>query len=233
MTPSLAERLAVFIDGGLVTELPNRWQILQGELEMWPWVLSDDVTDEVRYAGAPLGHPILRQPLIFATVGLDHLAVGTGLSSALGSVCTHLHFTHHQGMPVWDLQLVQTHPGGLHELQRATEALISGNTRSDRSRLARLRWILPEPETYLERFLGSDGWIARADRLDYDDPVELGLGMPPQFFSLSAFMRHCATAHPEHTPVSALPRRMLELATARFRMGKGFGSWVRRTGARS
>src|SRR6266540_3450077 len=109
----LEQRLRLFLDAGLLRRLPTPWQIRQGELQMVPYVTSTDATAAEGYEGRPFGHPVLRQPLIFSQVGPDHLRIGSGLGCAHESVCTHLELTYHRGMPVFDLQVVQTHPDGL------------------------------------------------------------------------------------------------------------------------
>ncbi|MCA9773037.1 MAG: hypothetical protein KC466_11565, partial [Myxococcales bacterium] len=101
-TQKLERRLKVFLDAGLLKRVPTRWQTLQAELEMAPYVLSADATAEPAYRGAPLGHALVRQPFIMSQVGPDHLRVGTGLGAHHRSLATHLAFTHHQGMPVFD-----------------------------------------------------------------------------------------------------------------------------------
>src|SRR5882757_10199953 len=128
-TTNLHERLRVFIDAGLLPRVPTSWQIRQGELQMAPYVISSDATAEEGYAGGPLGHPLLRQPLIFSQVGRDHLHIGSALGCAHASLCAHLQLTFHRGMPVFDLQVLQTHPDGLARLRRALEEMVAGSTR--------------------------------------------------------------------------------------------------------
>jgi hypothetical protein len=209
-----------------MTTVPSRLQILQGELEMWPYVISTDVTDESRYAGAWLGHPLVRQPFIFSLIGRDHLRVGTGLRSKLGSIITHLHFTHHSGMPVWDLQVVQTHPDGLAQLRQRTVELLDGSSPFARRARRILPHILPEPDSYLEQFIGVQGWIARAERFEYSTAADDGSSMPEEFNSVAGFMQYCADTFPERVEEVGLlrwPGRVARLATRRFREGKGFG----------
>lgn len=219
----LQERVAVFVDAGLLDRVPTRVQVLQGELDMWSTVLSTDVTDEARYQGATLGHPWLRQPLIFAEIGLDHLRVGTGLGSRRASVCAHLCFTWHRGMPVWDLQVLQTHPGGLDALEARIDGLLTPATRADARARRRLGWILPDPDAYLRRFLGTDGWIARASRHDYTTAAEEGDVIPEAFHSLVGFLAWSAETFPTHVPAHRWPGHAARLATRRFREGRGFG----------
>lgn len=223
----LTQRLQPFLERGLIEGVPSRFQILQGELQMWPTVLSTDVTDEARYAGAPLGHPVLRQPVIFAMIGLDHLRIGTGLGAAVGSTVSHLHFTFHAGMPVWDLQVLQTHPDGLARLRAGTEALLARHAPADRHRMRWLARVLPHPEGYLRSFLGPEGYIARAERFDYPTAREEAPALDEAFFSVTGFMNHCLglPEHPRQLGVR-LPVHLLALATERFREGKRLG-WSR------
>jgi hypothetical protein len=223
----LAERLRVFRAAGLMDAVPTRWQIRQGGLEMTPYVVSTDVTAEEGYRRAPLGHPVLRQPLIFAEIGRDHLRTGSALDARLESVCAHLQLTHHRGMPVFDLQMVQTHAGGLEHLEAELEALLRGVTPAAlrrRRRIATL--ILREPDEYFRRFLGPDGWIARAARLEYPTPRDERSNVPPEFFSLVGFLNYCAAAFPARPRDVAwwrYPRYVARLATRRFREGGGLG----------
>ncbi len=222
----LAQRLRIFVDAGLIPQLPNAWQVAQGEAAMAPWVLSADATFEPRYAGALLGHSWLRQPLIFSQIGLDHLRIGIGLGCQLDSLCKHLHFTFHQGMPLWDLQVVQTYPGGLDTLRMRTEELLADRSPRARRHNRLLRLILPRAADYHDRFLGEDGWIARAARLDYPSPEEAGASMPREFFSLVEFMNH-ASRFPAAHPWYARPGVLLHQFGRRFREGRPMGWFAR------
>lgn len=216
----IERRLAPFLARGLIRRVPTRWQLLQGTLEMTPYVLSSDATAEQRYAGTPFGHPILRQPLIFARVGLDHLRTGAALGAKLGSVCAHLHLTHHQGMPVFDLQVVQTHPDGLARLRARTEELLENQSARARRDNRLVALILPRAAEYYRQFLGADGWIARAERFDYPTAQDEGAALPEEFWSLTSFLEHCATTFPATSrewPWSRYPGHLARLATRRFR----------------
>ncbi|MCA9573937.1 MAG: hypothetical protein H6726_05565 [Sandaracinaceae bacterium] len=217
---SLAARLAPFVEAGLVTRIPTAAQVRQGELQMLPYVISSDATSEECYAGTPLGHPVVRQPVLLGLIGRDHLETGTGLAAALDSVIRHLHFTYHQGMPVWDLQVIQTHEGGLDALRAETEALLAPRTRVHRARRRLLGWIVADPDAYLRLFLGEDGYIARAARFDYPKPSEEDAEFPPEFFSLVDFVNYCAVAFPEQVPLHLVPQRALAVVSRRFREGK-------------
>jgi len=225
-TTDLHQRLRVFIDAGLLSRIPTRWQIRQGELQMAPYVLSSDATTEEGYARGPLGHPLLRQPLIFSQIGREHLHIGCALGSAHASLCAHLQLTFHRGMPVFDLQVLQTHPDGLARLRRTLEEMVAGSTPLARRRQRIAGWIFTDPRAYLERFLGDDGWIARAERFDYAGPAEEGSAFPPEFFSLVGFLSYCASmfpAHPGDLSWWRYPEHVLTLAGRRFREGRQFG----------
>ena len=225
----LEQRLRVFIDAGLLRQVPTPWQIRQGELQMAPYVTSTDATAEEGYEGRFLGHPVLRQPLIFSQVGPDHLRIGSALGCAHASLCAHLELTYHRGMPVFDLQVVQTHEDGLARLRRSLEALLLGAEPQARRRRRIAGWILARPDDYYASFLGEDGWIARAERFDYATSEGEGSNFPPEFFSLVGFLDHCASSFPAErrdVPLARLPGHLLGLAGRRFREGGRFGWWA-------
>ena len=219
----LASRLRIFTDAGLLRRIPTPWQLRQGEWEMTPYVMSTDATDEAGYTR--LGHPVLRQAIIFREIGLDHLATGSALGVKLESLCTHLELTYHQGMPVFDLQLVQTHPNGIERLRASLEEMVAGTTPLGRRRRRIASAILRDPEPYFGRFLGADGWLARAERFDYATPAEAGSAFPREFFSLVGFLDYCAAKFPAErdVPWARVPGHLLHLAGRRFREGRGFG----------
>jgi hypothetical protein len=228
----LHRRLQPFLEAGLLRRVPTPWQIWQGEIEMTPYVLSSDATAEETYDGAPLGHPLLRQPLLLSQIGLDHLRTGSALDVQLESLCAHLQLTHHRGMPVFDLQAVQTHPGGLARLRQAIEEIHTGSTARGRRRRRLARLILGRPDAYFERFLGADGWIARAERLDYPAASEEGNDLPREYYSLVGFLDYCAGAFPAAPRDLAWhrwPGHLVRLATRRLRAGRSMG-WLRRPG---
>lgn len=219
----IERRIRPFLAAGLVARVPTPWQLVQGTIEMTPYVLSSDATAERRYAGTPFGHPILRQPLIFARVGLDHLRTGPALGAKPGSVCAHLHLTYHQGMPVFDLQVLQTHPDGLARLRARTEELLAGKTVRARRDNRLVALILPRADLYYREFLGTEGWIARAERFDYPSARAEGSSLPEEFFSLTGFLDHCANAFPAAPDAMPWPRRarhVVRLLGRRFREGR-------------
>ncbi len=214
-------RLRVFVDAGLLTRIPTPAQLRQAELEMTPYVISTDATYEDAYR-RPLGHPLLRQPMIASQVGVDHFRTGSALGCKRSSLIAHLQLTFHQGMPVFDLQAVQTHAGGLDALRAAIDDIRAPRTGQGRRR----RWIADrifrDPDGYFDAFLGERGWIARAARFDYETAADAGSTFPPEFFSLVGLLDYAAQRFPDAPPRRS-PGRALGLATRRFREGRGFG----------
>jgi hypothetical protein len=217
---ALADRLQVFVDAGLITRLPTRWQLLQGEIEMTPYVISTDATAEEGYRDHLASHPVVRQLMIFAHVGRDHLRTGSALGAKLESICAHLVLTYHRGMPVFDLQIIQTHRGGLERLRAAIEETLGETTALGRRRRRIATTLLRDPVAYLEQFLGDRGWIARAARFDYPPPAAEGSKFPPEFFSLITLAAYCEAsfpASPRDLSAGHYPRHLLRLASRRAR----------------
>lgn len=227
MPQDLTDRFRVFLDAGVLARVPTRWQLLQGEIEMTPYVISTDATAEEGYRDRLSSKPLVRQLVIFAHVGRDHLRTGSALGAKLESICAHLILTFHRGMPVFDLQIIQTHPGGLERLRAAIEETLAAATPVGMRRLRIASHLLQDAPAYLVQFLGNDGWIARAERFDYPAPSSEGSKFPPEFFSLVALADYCASTFSHEVPATRLPRHVARLASRRFREGGGMG-WLRR-----
>lgn len=219
----LHDRLSPFIRAGILHDVPTRWQLLQAEVEMTPYVISTDATAEEGYRRSVLGHPLVRQVLIFAHVGRDHLRTGSALGARLESICAHLILTFHRGMPVFDLQVIQTHEGGLARLAAAIDETRDGSTPIGRRRRTIARRLFRDPDAYFARF---HDWIARAESFDYPHPGDEGSNFPPEFFSLVALAEYAAKRFPARRADLAwtrYPTHVLGLASRRFRDGSGFG----------
>ena len=225
---TLAHRLAVFVDAGLLARIPTRWQLLQGEIEMTPYVVSTDATAEEGYRDHLASHPLVRQLRIFAHVGRDHLRTGSALGAKLESVCAHLILTFHRGMPVFDLQVIQTHAGGLGRLRAAITETLDASTDLGRRRLHIATTLLRDPRGYLAQFLGDNGWIARAERFDYPPPTIEGSKFPPEFWSLVELARYSEATFPTTIQATALPLHVARLASRRAREGGGLGWFASR-----
>jgi hypothetical protein len=219
----LHHRLRVFTDAGLLGNLPTRWQLLQAEVEMTPYVVSTDATTEEGYRRHVLAHPLVRQALIFAHVGRDHLRTGSALGAHVESICAHLILTFHRGMPVFDLQIIQTHAGGLDRLAAAIDETRLGSTSIGRRRRALAHRLFRDPDAYFASFAE---WIGRAARFDYPHPVDEGSAFPPEFYSLVTLAEYAATrfpARPRDLAWTQYPTHVLGLASRRFREGGGVG----------
>jgi len=223
---SLEQRFSTFMNAGLLARVPTRWQLLQGEVEMTPYVISTDATAEEGYRKHAPSHPLVRQLLLFAHVGRDHLRTGSALGAKLESICAHLILTLHRGMPVFDLQVVQTHERGLARLRDAIEQTLAQSTPRGKRRWRIVTTLLQDPVAYLEQFLGDDGWIARAERFEYASPTDASSKFPPEFWSLVELARYCEATFPARlgdTPLARLPGHLLHLAGRRAREGGGMG----------
>lgn len=221
LTRNLNDRLKPFLERGLIDTVPTEWQLLQGSLEMAPYVVTPDAGDDARYDGAPLGHPLLRTPIVLSQIGLDHLQIGHGLFvQAAESYFKHLMFVYHEGMPTYDLQLVQTVPDGLARLRAYVEAIELGTTPAARRQRKLIDLIIPRASRYRQQFLARGGWIDRAAAFDYPSTDELPPYLRPEFTTLVGFLAYCSTAYPatrRDLPVGQVPTHLARLVTRRFR----------------
>lgn len=215
-TKNLSTRLKPFIDRGLIDGVPTRWQLVVGEVEMAPYVVLPDAGDAARYEGARFGHPLARTPIVLSQIGWEHFRIGHGLDASLVALIRHCAFVYHEGMPVYDLQLVQTHPDGLEILRAAFERIDDGT--GPRSRKDRLltNWVIPDAADYRRRYLEEDGFIDRAARFDYPEPADF---LRPHFVSVASFCNYCLTEIDPEPPVgiSAKWDALRQAATTRFR----------------
>ncbi|MBK8168834.1 MAG: hypothetical protein IPK60_00650 [Sandaracinaceae bacterium] len=226
--PLSYERLRVLIDAGLIVSIPTHFQLWQGEIEMAPYVLSSDATVEEGYVGTRFGTPWLRQPIIFSQVGRDHFRIGCALDAKLSSVCTHLQLTYHRGMPVFDLQVIQTHPSGLDVLERSIVDILTVTSDDSRRRRHIAKLILANPDEYLAQFLGPQGWIERARHFDYPPPTAEGSAFPEEFYSLAGFLNYCARTFPAYASDvrwQRYPKHFTHLLLRRMREGRSFAFW--------
>ncbi len=220
VTKDLRVRLAPFLERGLVKGIPSTWQMLLGQLEMAPYVVMPDAGDKARYDGAPLGHPLLRTPLIVSQIGWEHFRIGHGLHSTIETLELHLAYVYHEGMPVFDLQLVQTHPDGLERLR---ERLARIDVASDKvsvhdRQLSGL--VIPDAEGYRRKFLEPGGWIDRAAAWDYPPISDAASFLRPEFTTLTSFVDYCLDtfpASPSDETLGQTARRIADLGTRRFR----------------
>lgn len=219
----LASRMQCYVDRGWIPRLPTRWQRFQGQLEMAGYVVTPDPKDAERYADAPLGNPVLRQPLIISQIGFDHFRVGDGLGTPAAKLWLHLAFVYHLGMPLYDLQLLQTLPGGLEGLRRNMQETQDGTTATGRRRRRLIDLVIPQAAAYRQRFLEPGGYIDRAEAYDYPRAEDEAPCIRPEFLSVVNFLNHCARAYPAQISdvgYGRLGGHLAALATTRWRVGE-------------
>ena len=176
---------------------------------MAPYVLIPDEDDNDRYESAPMGHPLLRTPLVLTYIGLDHFRIGSGLGATKKSLIRHLNIVHHQVMPDYDLQLLQLHPEGLDELRCYTEELDSYRPKSSVRR--HKHWIakvLPNPKHYRNELTKRNGWIDQAESMEYTPDTLIPDYLRAEFFSLTRFLEWCNNLPPQ-TPALQKPMTLL------------------------
>ena len=205
----LRRRMRVYLEDGIVKDLPNRWQVLQGEWEMAPYVVIPDADDSQRYESAPMGNPLLRTPLVLFYIGLDHFRIGTGLGAGTNSLIKHLNIVHHQIMPDWDLQLLQLKSGGLEKLKLYIDELDSKRPKlKHRIHRALIDAVLPDAREYRREFVKPGGWIERAANFDYTTDDDIPTYLRQEFFSLTRFLEWCKT-FPEDCSNASVPKVLL------------------------
>jgi len=216
----LAQRMRPFLERGLLTRMPTTWQLIQGQLEMAPYVVMPDAGDRSRYQGAPFAHPLLRTPLLFSQIGWEHFRVGHGLHSSMEAVERHLAYVYHEGFPAFDLQIVQTHEGGLERLRAFFDAIERGTSEAHRRHRRLTSLVIPNASAYRKAFIEPGGWIDRALAFDYPTAAETAAFLRPEFTDLVSFFSYCAEAFPA-SPGGERVDRMLSrigsLATRRLR----------------
>lgn len=210
-------RLSPFTDAGLLSAVPNPWQIIQGSFEMAPYVVIPDEDDSDRYGPAPIGHPLLRTPIVLAYIGPDHFQIGSGLRAAPRSIIRHLCIVHHQVMPDYDLQLLQTHEEGTDRLKHYLRELDHPRPRLIvRLHRRMISAVMPDPKGYRNELIRPGGWIDQAERMEFTPEEVMPEHLRKEFFSLTRFLRHCLTL-PETCPTWSKPSALLRRLGTRFR----------------
>lgn len=212
-TLDLEEKLSFFLDNGMLDRVPTKWQVLQGEVEMLPYVVLPFDDDDERYKDTSIGkHKLLRTALLAGYTYGGHLRAGTGLAVNERDLQKHLLGVFHLGQPVYDLQLLQTYPRGLENLERRIhilneplEKLHADKIGSTRSRLRLEKRFLESivPQGYHDQLLVE---IERAKELDYDPAHDT---RRPEFWSLVGLMDYCATHFPANFTFKNAPKEVL------------------------
>lgn len=174
------DRLNFFVERRLIPRVPSSWQLAVGSLTMMPVVYGESDGKRARNRRTLLGQIPVRASLQMLYCP-QQVLVGTGLLATRETVIRHvLSVFHEDSMLTYDLQLLQTHQGGLAELQERARTVARNDTL-----MARL----------LAGMVGGRGYHARvvelaraAERFEYPDE-------PPdsRFGTLVGFARYCLT----------------------------------------
>ena len=123
-------------------------------------------------------------------------------------------------MPAYDLQLIQTVPGGLAAFRRYAQDIEDGRTPERARQRQRIDLVVPQASRYRQHFLEPGGWIDQAEALRYPGEAEVAAFLRPEFMSLIRFCNYCARTFPRQPlelPLLRLPGHLAELASRRFR----------------
>jgi hypothetical protein len=175
------QRLQFFVDQRLLPRIPSAWQVAIGSLTMLPVVYGESDGKRARNRRTLLGQIPVRAPLQLLYCPQQAI-VGTGLFASRETVLRHvLSVFHEDAMLTYDLQLLQTHEGGLAELERRARRVARNDTLTAR---------------FLTGMVGGAGYHDRiaqlasaASRFEYPAPP---LHHPDgRFASLVGFASYC------------------------------------------
>jgi hypothetical protein len=174
-------RMGFFRDLGMLEQLPSPWQVKMGTLVMLPVTLSESSRERQMSRRTWMGQVPIRVPLQIL-FNPRQLIIDSGLSHTPRQVVKHLLSVYHEEAFLgFDLQLLQSHPGGLELLDKEACRVVARETRWAR---------------YLEKLVGGPGYHAGLSRLAadastgvYPDPLDID----PRFSSLVCFARYCCS----------------------------------------
>jgi hypothetical protein len=172
-------RLGGFVRAGRLERVPTPWQVRIGTAVMLPITSSESERERQRSRSTLAGQVPLRVPLQ-VLYSPRQLLTTSGLELRARDVVRHLLCVYHEEAFLgYDLQLLESHEGGLELLEREAAAVVDG-----RNRLAPiLRRVVGWP-TYHETLVEL---AARARAGEYPDPLDLD----PRFCTLLGFARFC------------------------------------------
>lgn len=118
----LALRLAPLVAHGLVERVPTRLQLVIGSIDMVRFWISPAAADYYRQQGISFAfHQVLRV-LDDPAAMLDPVGFFVDADAIIGHLLQVVHAN-----PVYDVQLLSTHPDGLAALESQTRAVIDGS----------------------------------------------------------------------------------------------------------
>lgn len=174
-------RIGFFVEHGYLERVPSPWQLRVGWLAMLPITLSESARERARSRSTLMGQVPVRVPLQLL-YNPRQLVTDTGITQRADQIVRHVLSVYHEDAFLgYDLQLLQSHPGGLALLRREASKVAEGTT----------RWA-----PYLRRLTGWPGYHARlvelaeaAERFEYPDPLDLDR----RFTSLVGFAELCCS----------------------------------------
>ncbi len=170
-------RFEFFVTQGLLRAVPTAKQVFAATVEMLPFAFNETPVERRANRRTLLGHIPLRVPLQLLYCP-EQAVVWNGLLCTPRTLVKHLLSAFHEdGVLAYDLQLLQSHPGGLELLAARAAEVARG--RHPLSRV--LSGIAGGYHAHLAE------QAERAERFEY--PVDLH----PHFSSLVGFGRYCLT----------------------------------------
>lgn len=176
----IRDRMGFFLDRGDLDRLPTPWQLKVGWVAMLPVNLGESARERERSRNTLMGQVPIRVPLQIL-YNPRQLLVDTGIALRADQVVRHLLSVYHEDAFLgYDLQLLQSHPGGLALLRERAGRVAEGRT----------RWA-----GYLKNLVSWSGYHQRlcelaeaAERSEYPDPLDVD----PRFATLVGFARFCS-----------------------------------------
>jgi hypothetical protein len=175
------DRIGWFVRAGRLERVPTPWQVRMGTAVMMPITFSESERERARSRSTFAGQVPVRVPLQVLYAPRQVLS-SSGLELRARDIVRHLLCVYHEDAFLgYDLQLLESHVGGLELLEREAARVVDR-----RNALTPL----------LERVVGWPGYHARLVELatraragEYPDPLDLD----PRFCTLLGFAQFCCS----------------------------------------
>jgi hypothetical protein len=174
-------RLGWFVRAGRLERLPSPWQLRIGTTVMLPITLSESERERSRSRSTFAGQVPIRVPLQLLYSPRQLLST-SGIELRARDIVRHLLCVYHEDAFLgYDLQLLESHDGGLELLESEANQVVEGRNRIS---------------SILQRVVGWPGYhaglvelAARARAGEYPDPLDLD----PRFCTLLGFAQFCCS----------------------------------------
>lgn len=178
---TLEARLGYWRDKGALERVPSPWQIKAGWFAMLPVTLSESNREREQSRKTLMGQVPIRVPLQIL-FNPRQVLVDTGLHQTKEQLIKHVVSVFHEPAFLgYDLQLLESFPGGLDLLAERASDIVAGKG----------LW-----SGYLKKLTGGNDYHARLVQLAddashgrYPDPLDID----PRFASLTGFAKFCLT----------------------------------------